>query len=126
MAQATVTMPKRSATLKVPGGEMTDPRIIVEGVQTLGTNEGWTFTLDITNVGSTPTAITVTVEDEDGTDVTSSVMPSGSPSAPTTTTIKLPKIIRGGLQTGKEYRVITLFTVGDQDPAAIIPIEVVS
>lgn len=124
MAQATVTLPKRSATLKVPGGEMTDPRIVVEGVQVLGTNEGWTFTLDITDVGSTPTAITVTVEDEDGTDVTSSVMPSGSPSAPTTTTIKLPKIIRG-LQSDKEYRVITQFTVGDQDPAAVIPIEVV-
>jgi len=104
---------------------MTDSRIIVEGVQSLGVNEGWTFTIDISNVGNTPTGITTTVEDEDGTDVTSSVMPSGSPSAATTTTIQLPKIVRGGLQSGKEYRVITLFTVGDQDPAAIIPIEAV-
>lgn len=103
----------------------TDPREIVEGVQVLGINEGWTFTIDISQVGSSPTGLSVTVEDEDGTDVTSSVMPSGSPSAPTSTTIQLPKIVRGGLQSGKEYRVITLFTVGDLDPAAIIPIEAV-
>lgn len=105
---------------------MTDPRIIVEGVQVLGINEGWTFTIDISQVGSSPTSISVTAEDADGNDVTGALFPTNTPTAPTSTTIQLSKLVRGGLESGKEYRVITLFTVGDLDPAAIIPIEAVS
>lgn len=103
-----------------------DPRIIVEGVQPLGINEGWTFTIDITDVGSAPTAISVTAEDADGNDVTSTLFPTNTPTAPTSTTIKLSQIVRGSMVAGGEYRVIVIFTVGDQDPSAIIPIEAVS
>ena len=104
---------------------MSDPRIVIEGVQGIGVNEGPTFTLDITNVGSTPTGLSTTVEDGDGNDVTATVMPSGSPSSPTTTTILLPPIPRNALVATLEYRIVTLFTVGGQNLAAIIPIEAV-
>lgn len=104
---------------------MADPRVIVEGTQFLGVNEGWTFTIDITNVGSSPTGISVTAEDADGSDVTSTLFPTNTPTAPTSTTIKLSKLVRGSMVAGGEYRVIILFTVGDQDPAGIIPIEAV-
>jgi hypothetical protein len=103
-----------------------DPRIVVEGVQRVGVNEGPTFTLDITNVGSSPTGLSTTVEDADGNDLTSTVMPSGSPSSPTATTILLPPIPRSTLSASLEYRIITLFTVGGQLLAGIIPIEAVA
>jgi hypothetical protein len=56
----------------------TRPREVIEGVQRQGEGERVIYTLDISEWGSNPTNVVIKVYDQDGTDVTSTVIP-GSP-----------------------------------------------
>lgn len=56
-------------------------REVVEGKQYQGTDEVIAYTLDVTNIGSSPTSPSVIVKDvTNGTTVTATVMPTNSPS----------------------------------------------
>lgn len=61
---------------------MADTRTIEEGLLIQGEDESIAYKLDVSAVGSSPTSPSVVVKDATagGTDVTSTVMPSGSPS----------------------------------------------
>lgn len=102
----------RSVTLKV--GKMSAQREVVEGLQVQGADESIAYSLDITPWGSDPTDLDVTVL-KDGTDVTSTVM-TGTPTAPTATTILLP--VLSSLTAGSEYLVQIAFTILGNDLVA--------
>lgn len=56
-------------------------REVMEGKQYQGADEIIAYTLDVSAIGSTPSAVAVVVKDKaDGSAVTSTVMPTGSPS----------------------------------------------
>jgi hypothetical protein len=87
-------------------------REVVEGPQVQGASEEIAWSIDITNWGSSPTSITVKAYNSDGTDVTSTVMPTGSASTPDATTIKLP--VLKALTSGEQYKIVVTFTVNTQ------------
>ena len=88
---------------------MTSIREVVQGSQSQGVDEQIVYTIDTANWGGTPTSPAVVVKDRDGTDVTSTVMPTNSPSVSddviTLSTLKL-------LTDGVVYRVEVKFTSG--------------
>lgn len=59
-----------------------DIREVAEGLQYQGADEIIIYTVDVTNVGSSPSSVVVKVYDEtdSNTDVTTTVMPTNSPS----------------------------------------------
>ncbi len=75
-----------------------------------GENESIAYTLDITKWGSSPTNITMKVEDEDGSDVTAATT-TGSITTPTTKTILLKELYNLTVQ--EEYRVEVQFDIAD-------------
>lgn len=84
-------------------------REVVEGILYQGVDEEISYTLTTTNWGSDPSSISVVVKERDGTDVTTTVMPTNSPSvAGDVITLSPLK----SLTKGKEYRVDVQFTAG--------------
>ena len=85
-------------------------RTVEEGVQPQGVDEEISYTLTTTAVGSTPTTVSVKVYDQsnDYTDVTATVMPTGSPSV-VGDVITLPALKL--LTLGRLYRVEVKYTV---------------
>lgn len=88
---------------------MTQQREWLESPVVQGANESIAYALDVSRWGSEPTAVTVVVYDQAGTNVTSTVT-TGSPIVQTGTLIYLPTIYH--LTAGIEYRVVIKFTVG--------------
>ena len=86
-----------------------DIREVVEGTQVQGEDEEIIYTIDTANWGGTPTSVSVEAKDSAGTDVKSTVMPSGSPSV-STDTITLPTL--KALTINKQYRIEVKFTSG--------------
>ncbi len=89
---------------------MSYERSVEEGDQAQGVDEQIVYTLSTTKVGSSPTSPSVKVFDVKASyeDVTSTVMPSGSPSV-ASDVITLPKL--QSLTAGKVYRVEVKYTV---------------
>lgn len=90
-----------------------DRRGIVEGKLYQGIEEEITYALTVTNVGSSPTDVTVKAylySETDGSlsDVTSTVMPAGSPSV-VGNVITLPELL--SLTIDRLYRVEVKYTV---------------
>lgn len=90
---------------------MTRAREVIEGPVPQGEDERIAWTVDIADFGNTPTNIAVVAKDEDGADVTATVM-TGSASA-TTTTITLP--VLHSLTAGVQYRIEVKFDVARGD-----------
>ena len=90
-------------------------REVVEGVREQGSDETITWTIDVSNVGSSPTnpSVDVFAESDLSASVKSTVMPSGSPSV-SGDTITLPPLT--SLTAGVVYRVEVQFTVGGGAP----------
>lgn len=85
-------------------------REVVEGMQYQGADETITRSIDISAVGSSPSSVAVVAKDvTNGTTVTATVMPSGSPSV-AGNVITLPPLT--ALTPGVEYRVEVKFTAG--------------
>lgn len=84
----------------------TRPGETIEGIQTQRDDEEVIYSVDIAEWGGNPTNIDVLVTDQDGNDVTSTVMP-GTPVAFSETVIKLPAL--QSLTAGNEYRVSVEF-----------------
>lgn len=84
----------------------------VESPMPQGVDEEIVYSVDISKWGNSPTSISVVVKNEAGTDVTTTVMPSGAPSTPNPLTIQLP--VMKSLTAGAEYRVEVKFTSGGQ------------
>lgn len=83
-------------------------REVVEGRQTQGADETIVYTLDTTNVGGSPSVSAVVVwRESDSTDVTATVMPSGSHSV-NGAVITLKPLT--ALTVGETYRVEVKFT----------------
>lgn len=89
---------------------MATTRKIIEGTIFQGEDEKIAYTLDVTNIGDSPTSPTVVVKDLSGggTDVTSTVMPTGSASV-SGNVITLPALT--ALTDGKNYRVEVKYTI---------------
>jgi hypothetical protein len=88
------------------------PNDIREAIQSplvQGVDEQISYTLTTTPWGSSPGSLAVVVKNEAGTDVTSTVMPSGSPTA-VGDVITLPAL--KSLTAGTTYRVEVRFTCG--------------
>jgi hypothetical protein len=85
-----------------------DDREISEGLQYQGEDEEIAYTLDVSNVGSSPGSVSVVVKNNRGEDVTSTVMPTNSPSV-TGNVITLSEL--KNLVAGLEYRVEVKFTI---------------
>jgi len=84
-------------------------REVNEGLQYQGEDEEIAYSINVSNVGSSPTSPSVGVYDNTGKDVTSTVMPTNSPSvAGNIITLSPLKNIISGI----EYRVEVKFTVG--------------
>lgn len=85
-------------------------REVAEGIQYQGADEVIVYDIDTGNWGGSPSSPTVVVKDASNnfTDVTSTVMPSGSPSV-STDTITLPAL--QSLTAGNEYRIEVKFTI---------------
>lgn len=91
---------------------MSDILEVAEGIRFQDSDERRVYTITTTNVISDPTSPSVTVYDEStNTDVTSTVMPTNSPSA-SGDVITL-SLLRG-LTAGHSYRVEVEFTVSSQ------------
>ena len=88
---------------------MATDREVKQGVQYQGVDEEIVYTLTTTNWASNPTSPSVQVKESDGTDVTSTVMPTNSPSV-SGDVITLSPL--KNLTEGKEYRVDVQFTTG--------------
>jgi len=84
-------------------------RKIIESPIYQGADETITYTLTTTPWGSSPTAPVLTVKNDAGADVTSTVAPSGSTTA-TGDVITLKPI--SGLTAGTRYRMEIRFTLG--------------
>lgn len=86
-------------------------REVAEGPQEQGSNEqvAWDITLT-TDWGTTPTDISVVAYDEDGDDVSATVL-SGLPSAPDSTTIRTPYVLN--LTEGEQYKIDVVYTNAD-------------
>lgn len=85
-------------------------REVVEGTQEQGVDESIAYTLDTTAAGGTPSSVSVAVKLwPAGTDVKSTVMPSGSPSV-NGNVITLPAL--GSLTAENTYRVEVKYTTG--------------
>ncbi|KKM65393.1 hypothetical protein LCGC14_1491740 [marine sediment metagenome] len=85
-------------------------REVAEGLLGQGSDESLMYSIDITNWGSDPPSISVKVYDENlMTDVTQTVMPTGSLSV-ADDIISLPLL--KNLTIGASYRVEVLFTIG--------------
>lgn len=95
-------------------------RIVKEGTQAQGVDEEIVYSITTTPWGGTPTSPAVAVKDEDGSDVTSTVMPSGSPTV-NGDVITLPAM--KSLSAGMLYRVEVKFTSGGNVLEAIIPVK---
>ena len=88
---------------------MAEIREVVQGVQMQGGDEQIVYTIDTANWGGTPTSPAVEVKDGDGTNVKSTVMPTGSPSvASDIITLPILKLLTAGVT----YRVEVKFTTG--------------
>lgn len=89
----------------------TNVREVTEGLQIQGIDEVVVYTIDVTNVGDTPSSPSLVVKDENDSfaDVTSVVAPDGSASA-SLNIITLPKV--KSLTMGRTYRCEVLFTLG--------------
>ena len=85
-------------------------RQIEESPLVQGADESIAYTVDIEEYGESPTSITLTIKDEDGTDVTATTT-TGSITTPTTTTILLKEI--HSLTAGEEYRAEVKFDIAD-------------
>lgn len=98
---------------------MSNIREVVEGQQEQGEDEEIVYTVDTANWGGSPTSPSVVVKDPAGTNVTSTVMPSGSATVNgdviTLPTLKL-------LTRNKLYRVEVKFTAGGNVFEAVIPV----
>jgi hypothetical protein len=94
---------------------MASPRELVESPVEQGVDESITWTVDVSNVGSSPTSPSVDVfaTDDLATSVKSTVMPSGTPSV-SGDVITLPELT--ALTAGTNYRVEVKFTVGGGAP----------
>lgn len=89
---------------------MADTRSIVEGNLYQGADEQIAYTLDVSDVGSSPTSPAVVVKDMSagGTDVTSTNMPTNSPTVSgNVITLSILKL----LVDGTEYRVEVKYTI---------------
>lgn len=84
-------------------------REVLEGIQYQGEDEEIVYTLTTTNWISSPTSPSVVVKERDGEDVTSTVMPTNSPSV-SGDVITLSPL--KSLTVGKEYRVEVSFQAG--------------
>ena len=86
-------------------------REVVEGKQFQGEDESIAYTLDVGAVGSSPSSVAVVVKDVTaGTVVTSTVMPTGSPSV-AGDVITLPALKL--LTAGRLYRVEVKYTIAN-------------
>jgi hypothetical protein len=87
-----------------------DIREVVEGIKVQGEDEIIVYTIDVTNWGDSPTSPTVVVKDMNDSmaDVTSTVMPTGSPSV-NSNVITLPALKL--LTADRRYRVEVKFTL---------------
>jgi hypothetical protein len=85
-------------------------REVVEGAQSQGEDEQIAWAIDVSNWGSSPTAVAAIVKDMDDSyaDVTSTVMPINSPSVATDTITLSPLKL---LTRGNTYRVEVKFTI---------------
>jgi len=88
---------------------MTEKREVLEGIQYQGEDEEVAYTITTTNWASSPTSPSVVVKESDGTDVTTTVMPTNSPSV-IGDVITLSPL--KSLTAGTEYRVEVQFTTG--------------
>jgi len=83
-------------------------REVIEGKQVQGADETITYSLDTTNVGGTPSVSGVVVwKESTATDVTATVMPSGSHSVASNVITLKPLT---ALTAGQSYRVEVKFT----------------
>jgi len=96
---------------------------IDEGIQYWGENEAPVFTLTTTPWGSSPTGLSLTIEDlsNNETDVTSTLTDGSDPTA-TGDIVTLPQI--SGWKRGHRYRVRVAFTAGGTDWEAKATIDV--
>lgn len=86
-----------------------DSREVLEGKQYQGEDESIAYTLDVSAIGSSPSSVSVVVKDvTNGTVVTSTVMPTGSPSV-SGNVITLPALKL--LTAGVLYRVEVMYTI---------------
>lgn len=83
-------------------------REVDEGLQYQGEDEEIAYSVDVSNVGDSPTSPSVVVKDAYGQDVTSTVMPTNTPSV-SGNVITLSKL--KNLVPGVEYRVEVKFTI---------------
>lgn len=84
-------------------------REVLEGKQYQGEDESIAYTLDVSAIGSSPSSVSVVVKDvTNGTVVTSTVMPTGSPSV-SGNVITLPALKL--LTAGVLYRVEVMYTI---------------
>lgn len=92
-----------------------------EVVETLsqGEDEEISYSVDTSPWGGSPTGVSVVVKDENGTDVTSTVMPVNSPTV-NVDTITLSAL--KSLTAGVTYRIEVKFSSGGNVLEAIIPI----
>jgi hypothetical protein len=87
-------------------------REVVEGVQVQGEDEEIAYTLDISDVGTNPTHITVVAKNTATDQDVSATVLEGDPSLVSPTLIKLP--VLKSLTRAQEYRIEIKFTVMGQ------------
>lgn len=88
---------------------MSSPRQAIPGEKVQGEDESIPYDVTTTPWGTNPTSVSVVVKDRAGTVVTTTVMPSGSPTV-AGDKITLPHLL--ALTRGRYYRVEVKFTVG--------------
>ena len=93
---------------------MASVREVTEGLQEQGIDEDIVYTIDVTNVGDTPSSPVLVVKDEDDyfKDVTSTVVTAGSASV-SSNIITLPSI--NSLTISRTYRCEVAFTLAGND-----------
>lgn len=95
---------------------MTNVLEVVEGVQFQTVDESLVWAIDTSNRG-TPTSPAVAVTNSAGTDVKSTVMPSGSPSV-SADVISLPSLT--ALTKGQRYEVRVTYTISGNVQATLL------
>jgi len=96
-------------------------RIVAEGLQYQGEDEEIAYTLDTSNWGGSPSAITVTAYDvtDEYEDVTATVLSGSASTAGDVITLPVVK----SLTRGHLYQVHVKFTTGGQVMEAVVPIQ---
>lgn len=93
---------------------------VAEGLQTQSTGESIVWAINTANRGTPTSPSVATVKNSAGTDVKSTVMPTGSASV-ATTIISLPSLT--ALTAGERYEIRVLFTVSGNIQEVIINVD---